>query len=149
MIWLLKSSNAYILPAAADSAARLVDEINKEVISKNCAPFADCMSEINNTQVDNAKDLNVLIHMYNLQEYTDNDSRTSAGLWQYYRDESQAVIPDSESFKSKARIRGSIPAVGNIRDVEIAVPLKYLSNFWGTLEVLLINFKINLILTYF
>ena len=56
-------------------------------------------------------------------------------------------IAQSESFKSKIKITGKIPAAGNTKDVEIIVPLKYLSNFWRTLEMPLINCEVNLILT--
>ena len=57
------------------------------MIIKNCAPFTDCISEINNTQVDNVKHIGVLIPKYNLTEYSDNYSKTSRSLWQYYSDE--------------------------------------------------------------
>ena len=60
---------------------------NKEVIFKNCAPFTDCMSKINNTQVDNAKDIHIVMLMYNLIEYSNNYSETCGSLWQYCRDE--------------------------------------------------------------
>ena len=53
---------------------------NKEVIFKNCAPFTDCMSKINNTQVDNAKDIHIVMLMYNLIEYSNNYSETCGSL---------------------------------------------------------------------
>ena len=56
---------------------------NKKVIFENCAPFTNCISEINNTQTDNAKDTGIVMHMYNLIEYSDNYSKTFGGLWQY------------------------------------------------------------------
>ena len=83
--------------------------------------------------------------MYNLIEYSDNYAKTS---WQYYRDEANDNLVDSESFKSKIKITGKTPAGGNEKDVEIMVLLKYLSYFWRTLEMLLINFEVNLILTW-
>ena len=86
--------------------------------------------------------------MYNLIEYSNNYSKTSGSLWQYYRDDPNNNITQSESFKFKIKITGKTPAAGNTKDVEIAVPLKYLSNFWRTLEMLLINCEINLILTW-
>ena len=52
---------------------------------KNCAPFTDCISEINNNQIDNAKYVDVVTPMYNLIEYSDNYLKTSVRLWQYYR----------------------------------------------------------------
>ena len=85
--------------------------------------------------------------MYNLIEYSDNYSKTSGSLWQYYKDGLNDNI-QSESFKSKIKITGETLAAGNTKDVEIIVPLKYLSNFWRTLEMPLINCEVNLILTW-
>ena len=82
--------------------------------------------------------------MYNLIEYSDNYSKTSGNLCQYYRDDPNDNIVQSESFKYKIKITGKIPATDNIKDFKIAVPLKYLSNFWKTLKMLLINCEISL-----
>ena len=84
--------------------------------------------------------------MYNLIEYSDNYSKTSGSLWQYYKDEPNDNIADSESFKSKVKVTGKTPAAGNTNDIEVIVPLKYLSNFWRTLEMSLINFAVNIFL---
>ena len=86
--------------------------------------------------------------MYNLIEYSDNYSKKSGGLWQYYKKEPNDNLANSESFKSKVKITGNTPAGGNTKDVKIIVPLKYLSNFWRTLEMPLINCEVNLILTW-
>ena len=86
--------------------------------------------------------------MYNLIEYSDNYSKTSGSLWQYYKDDPNDNITQSESFKSKIKITGKTPAAGNTKNVEIAVTLKYFSNFWRTLEMPLINCEVNLILTW-
>ena len=84
-------SNPYILvsatitvpnTAAAEAAASNI----KNITIKNCAPFANCISEINNTQIDNAKDIDIIMPMYNLIECSDNYSKTSRSLWHYYRD---------------------------------------------------------------
>ena len=149
-------SNAYILVKGtititgegADVAARQADERDKCVAFKNCAPFINCISEINNTQVDNAKDIDIVMPMYNLIEYSDNYAKTTGSLWQYFRDEPNNNLADSESFKSKIKITGKNPNDDNEKDVEIMVPLKYLSNFWITLEMPLINCEVNLILTW-
>ena len=85
--------------------------------------------------------------MYNLIEYSDNYSKTSGSLWQYYKDEPNDNLEDSESFKSKVKITVRTPDNGNTKDVEIIVPLQYLSKFWRTLEMPLINCEVNLILT--
>ena len=82
--------------------------------------------------------------MYNLIEYSDNYSKTYGSLWQYYKDEPNDNIADTESFKSKVKITGKTPDDGNTKDVEIIVPLKYFSNFWRTLEMRLINCEVNL-----
>ena len=133
--------------AGDNAAARQADERDKGVAFKNCAPFTNCISEINDTQIDDAKDIDILMLMYNLIEYSDNYLKTSGSLWQYYRDEPNNNLADSETFKSKIKITGKTPAAGNEKYVKIMVPLKYLSNFWRTLEIPLINCKVNLILT--
>ena len=149
-------SDAYILVKGmitingrgADAAARQADERDKGVAFKNCAPFINCIGEINNTQIDNAKDIDIVMPMYNIIEYSDNYAKTSGSLWQYFRDEPDDDLEDSESFKSKIKITGKTPDDDNEKDVEIMVPLKYLSNFWRTLEMPLINCEVNLILTW-
>ena len=69
-------------------------------------------------------------------------------MWHYYRDEPNDNLADSESFKSKIKISGKSPNNVKVKDFEIMVPLKYLSNFWRTPEMPLINFEVNLILTW-
>ena len=92
----------------ADAAARQADQRDKGVAFKNCAPFTNCISEINNAQVDTAKDIDIVMPMYNLIEYSDNYGKSSGALWQYYRDESNDNLADSESFKSKIKVTGKI-----------------------------------------
>ena len=146
-------SGAYILAKetitiTGDVAAKQGDEKNKGVIFKNCAPFTKCISRINGTDIHNAQDIDIVMPMYNLIEYSDNYAKTSGSLYQYYRDDPNDNITQSESFKSKIKITGKTPAAGNTKDVEIIVPLKYLSNFWRTLEMPLINCEVELILTW-
>ena len=146
--YILVKGTITITGAGDDDAAKRLDERNKGVIFKNCAPFTKCISRINNTDIDNAQDIDIVMPMYNLIEYSDNYSKTSGSLWQYYKDEPNDNIADSESFKSKVKITGKTPADGNTKDVEIIVPLKYLSNFWRSLEMSLINCEVYLILTW-
>ena len=80
---LVKGSITVNNTAAADAGA---NNTNKKVIFKKCAPFINCISEVNNTQVDNAKGVNIVMPMYNLIEYSDNYSKTSGSLWQYCKD---------------------------------------------------------------
>ena len=90
---------------------------DKGVALKNCAPFTICISEINNTQIDNCKDIDIIMPMYNLIECSDNYAKTSGSLWQYYRDEPNDNLADFGSFKSKIKITGKNPDDGNEKDV--------------------------------
>ena len=146
--YILVKGTITITGAGNDDAAKRLDERNKGVIFKNCAPFTKCISRINNTDIDNAQDIDIVMPMYNLIEYSDNYSKTLRSLWQYYNGDPNDNITRSESFKSKIKITEKASAEGNTKDVEIIVPLKYLSNFWRTLEMLLINCEVNLILTW-
>ena len=151
--YILVRGKITIVGAGNDAAARQADERNKGVVFKNFAPFINCISEINNTQIDNAKDIDIVMPIYNLIEYSDNYAKTTGSLWQYFRDElvdddDDDDIGDSKSFKSKTKITGKTPNDDNEKDVEIMVPLKYLSTFWRTLEMPLINCEVNLILTW-
>ena len=101
--------------ARNDDAARRADEGNRGVIFKNCVPFINCKIEINNTEIDNAKDIDIAIPNYNLIEYSDNYSKTSGGLWQYCKDGPNDNLPDSESFKSKLKIKRNTLAGGNTK----------------------------------
>ena len=97
-------SDAYILVsgtiittgAGTDGAAKRFNERNKRVTFENCAPFADCISEINNTQIDNTKYIDVVMPVYNLMEYSDNYSKTSGSLRQYYIDDPNDDITQSK-----------------------------------------------------
>ena len=146
--YILVKGKITITGAGADAAARQADERDKGVAFKNCAPFINWISEMNNTQVDNAEDIDIVMPMYNLIEYSDNYAKTSGSLWQYFQDELDNDLENSESFKFKIKITGKTLNNGNEKDVEIMVPLKYLSNVWRTLEMPLINCEVNLILTW-
>ena len=125
--YILAKGKVTITGAGDDAAARQADEREKDVAFKNCAPFTNCISEINNTQIDNCKDIDIIIPLYNLLEYSNNYAKASGSLWQYYRNEPSDNLADSESFKSKIKITGKTP--NNETDAEIMIPLKYLSNF--------------------
>ena len=103
------------------------------------------------------KKFNIVMPMYNLIEHSDNYSKTSGRLWQYCKDipaldNNNAIVNFTESnltdsFNVKVKMTGQTGDDGT-KNVEIMVPLKYLSNFWRTLEMPLINCGINLILTW-
>ena len=76
--------------------------------------------------------------MYNLIQNSNNCWKTSGSLWQYCRDEPDHTIADSNSFKFKSRILNNTDNTGTAYK-EIAVPLKYVSNFWRTVEMPLFN----------
>ena len=90
----------------------------------------------------NAQNIDIVMPMFNLIEYSDNYSKTSESLWQYYKDDPNDNITQSESFKSKMNITRKTPATGNTKDVEIIVQLKYLNNFWITLDFLSVNCEV-------
>ena len=113
-------SNAYIVVkgiATVSADERDRDEMNRQVILKNNAPFISCISKINGVLVENAEDLDTAMPMYNLHEYSKNYSKTSASLWNYYRDGLTDETNDnngpnknlinSKSFKCKTSITGS------------------------------------------
>ena len=125
---------------------------NTRLALKNCAPFTKCNLEINDEHVDTAENLDITMPMYNLIEYSDNYQDSSATLYQYKRDEppeanaiNDLTTDISSSFKYKVDLLGNPVLDGNIakRSVKVVVPLKYLSNFFRSLEMPLINCKIN------
>ena len=112
--------------------------------------------KINNTLIDNAEDVDIVMPMCILIEYSKNYSKPSGSLWSYYRDEPNSraegninfSIKDSKSFDYKASITGKLENNDVKKDVEIVVSLKYLSNFWRALDMPLINCAVSLILTW-
>ena len=124
------------------------NKINKNLIFKNNAPFGSCISKLNNTFLENAENIDIVMPMYNLLEYSDNFSITSGSLWNYYRDSNYRVNNDktltSKSFEYKTKIIRSAPVYSNILDTEAVVPLKHFSNFWRSLDFPLINSEAEL-----
>ena len=143
---ILVKGNIIVNSTTADGAD--ANNTNKKVILKNCAPFTHCISKINNTQIDNAEYIDIVMPMYNVIEYSDNYSKISGSLWQYCK-ELPAIDDDgdivdfnganaTDSFNFKTKITGQTNNNGII-NVEIMVPLTYLSNLWRTFEMPLIN----------
>ena len=118
----------------------------------------------NSTFIDNAEDLDIVIAMYSLLKYNENYSMTSGSLWNYYRDEindpaneysdannnraNNNKTTTSKSFEYKTKIAGRTPNDNNILDAEIIFPLKYLGNFWRSLNFSLINCEMELDLSW-
>ena len=125
---------------------------NIDVAFKSCAPFSTCKIETNDVFSDEANHIYIAMPMYNLIEYSENYSDTSESLWQFKRDEASANNADlttnnTKSFEYKAVLVGKTADAANnnsfVKNTKIIVPLKYLSNFWRSLEMLLINWKIH------
>ena len=146
-------SDAYILVIGDIKATG--GDTNTRVAFKNCAPFTKCITHINDEDIDGANNIDIIMPMNNLIEYSYNYSDTSGSLWQFKRDESPVTnagnpdnnsVDNSTSFKYKSSSIGESTTVdGNrvFKNVKIAVPLKYLSNFWISLEMPFINCKIH------
>ena len=131
--------------AGADPQKKQPLDPATQVVFKNYAPFENCRAEINDTFVDYAN----FVNMYNLIEYSESYADTSGSLWNFKRDEiynNANVTNDNNppSFKYKASLIGNTENNGTTKGVKIAVPLKYLRNSWRSLEMRLINCKIEL-----
>ena len=152
-------AEAYIL---VDGTIRATNAVNATRLAlKNCAPFTKCNLEINDEHVDTAENLDIVMPMYNLIEYSDNYQDSSATLYQYKRDKPPEDDPfadltanNSNSLKYKIKLLGNVTEVAGAHagvrrlNVKVVVPLKYLSNFFRSLEMPLINCKIKLSLTW-
>ena len=149
--------------AAANATATNTENNNvfgeKKLFFKNNVPFINCISKFNGVQIDNSEDLDFVMPMYNLLEYSKIYRKTIENLWNYYRDEPNSgingginySIMGSKSFDYKANFIEDGVTHNNLtkNDVKIVVPLKYLNNFWRSLNIPLINCEIELILTWF
>ena len=165
-------SNAYIVVKGNITVTNSNNAKRKKAVTfKNNVPFTNCITKINDIKIDNAEDLDVVMPMYNLLEYSKNYKKTTGSLWNYYRDQpSDPLSTNSECVKYKASITGStynvdltiigeggnpIPnlnydakRVGR-NETEVVVPLKHLSDFWRTLDIPLINCEVEIILTWY
>ena len=138
---------------------QMIMRLVKKLVFRNNALFINCISKINGVKIDNAEDLDVVIPMYNLLEYSKNYLKTTGSLCNYYRGEPNSgvngginySIMDSKSFDYKVNFIKNGVTQGNLtkNDVKIVVPLTYLSNFWRSLNIPLINCETELILTWF
>ena len=150
---------AYIL---VDGIIRATNAVNATRLAlKNCVPFTKCNLEINDEHVHTAENLDIVMSMYNLIEYSDNYQDSSATLHQYKRDElpeadavADLTANNSDCLKYKIKLLGNVTEVAGdaagVRrlNVKVVVPLKYLSNFFRSLEMPLINCNIKLNLTW-
>ena len=152
------------------------DRQNRPLILKNNAPFISCITRINGKLIEDADDLDIVMPMYNLLEYSKNYRKTIGSLYNYYRDElsndndndnfGNIKVVNSKAFKYKNKIIGNtynvnstiLNPAGNARinnpnyvannsgkkSIELAIPLKYLGNFWRALNIPLISYEVSL-----
>ena len=167
-------SDAYILvkctitvtaPGLNNNANNIRVKRNGPLILENNVPFVSCITTINGELIEDADDLDIVIPMYNLLEYSKNYRKTVGSLYNYYRDEltnddnddnfANKNVVNSEAFKYKNKITGNTYNVdagaqgydvnkNGTQKVELAIPLKYLGNFWRALNIPLIGCEVSL-----
>ena len=167
-------SDAYILVkgtitvtalGANNDADNIGDKRSRPLILKSNAPFVSCITRINGELIEDADDLDILMPMYNLLEYSKNYRKTIGSLYDYYRDElsddaddnnfDNIKVVNSNTFKYKNKITGNTYDVdagvqgydvnkNGTQEVELAIPLKYLDNFWRALNIPLISCEVSL-----
>ena len=153
-------SDAYIFIKGTVTVNGVLNEAENEILGRNTplilqnnAPFVSCMTKINNEFIEDADDLDIVIPMYNLLEYSKNYRKTIGSLYNYYRDElsddnnpnsfPNTNVVNSNAFEYKNKITGNTNNQGT-KDVELAIPLKYLGNFWRALNIPLVSCEIFL-----
>ena len=141
-------SEAYVLVPGNIAVLGANNNNNIKVAFKDCAPIRRCRTEVNQTFIDEAEHINTAMPMYNFIEYGDNYSDTSGRLWEFKRDEIEGdvdlTVDGNHIPNSSSSFRYKSSVITKRNCVKIAVPLKYLSNFWRSLEMLLINCKVEL-----
>ena len=162
-------SNAYILvegtiivtaPGDNNNANNIRDKRNRPLILKNNAPFVSCITRINGELIEDADDLDIVMPMYNLLEYSKNYRKTIGSLYNSYRDElggntnNNDNTVNSDTFRYKNKITGNTYNVAagaegytadknGTNDIKLAIPLKYLGNFWRALNIPLISCEVS------
>ena len=123
---------------------------NKSVEFKNNAPFINCISKINDVNIDNAEDLDIVMPTYNLLEYSENYRNTTGSFWNYYRDEPRNPLScNFECFKYKTNIIWKTLEVNDsLANTKVVIQLKHLSNFWKSLNIPIINCEVEFVLTW-
>ena len=165
-------SDAYILvkgtitvtaPGINNNANNIRDKRNRPLILKINVPFVSCI--INGELIEDADDLDIVMPIYNLLEFSKNYRKTIVSLYNYYRDElsddaddnnfGNIKVVNSNAFKYKNKIIGNKYNVNadddgydvnknGTQEVELDIPLKYLGNFWRALNIPLISCEVSL-----
>ena len=163
-------SDAYILvegtiivaaPGDNNNVNNIRNKRNRPLILKNNAPFVSCIATINGELIEDADDLDIVMPMYNSLEYSKNYRKTIGSLYNYYRDElggnanNNDNTVNSDTFRYKNKITGNTYNVAagaedytanknGTNDIKLAIPLKYLDNFWRALNIPLISCEVSL-----
>ena len=162
---LVKGTTTVTAPGVNNNANNIRDKRNRPVILKNNAPFVSCITRINGELIEDADDLDIVMSMYNLLEYSKSYRKTIGSLYNYYRDElsddaddnnfDNIKVVNSNTFKYKNKIIGNMYNVNagadgydvnenGTQEAELAIPLKYLGNFWRALNIPLISCGVSL-----
>ena len=162
---LVKGTTTVTAPGANNNANNIRDKRNRPVILKNNSPFVSCITRINGELIEDNDDLDIVMSMYNLLEYSKNYRKTIGSLYNYYRDElsddaddndlDNIKVVNSNTFKYKNKITGNTYNVDagaqgydvnkNVtQEVELAIPLKYIGNFWRVLNIPLSSCEVSL-----
>ena len=161
---LVKGTITVTAPGANNGVNNIRDKKDRSLILKNNAPFVSCITRINGELIEDADDLDIVMPTYNLLEYSKNYRKTIGSLYNYYRDEltnddndnfANINVVNSEAFKYKNKITGNTYNVNAGADgydvnkngtqkAELAIPLKYLGNFWRALNIPLISCEVSL-----
>ena len=159
---LVKSAITVTTPGDNNIRDNIRDKRNRPLILKNNPPFVSCITRINGELIEDADDLNIVMPMYNLLEYSKNVRKTIGSLYNYYRDEltnddkdnfANINVVNSKAFKYKNKITGNTYNVdaaaegydvnkNGTQKIELAIPLKYLDNFWRALNIPLISCEV-------
>ena len=144
-------SDAYIIVKGNVTINGIVNGAENEILRRNRplnlkinAPFVSCMTKINNEFIEDADDLDIVMPMYNLLQYSKNYRKTIGSLYNHYRDElsddnnpnnfPNTNVVNSNAFEYKNKITSNTNNQGT-KDLELAIPLKYLGNFWRALNI--------------
>ena len=166
---LVKSTITVTAPGVNNNADNITDKRNRPLILKSNAPFVSCITRINGELIEDADDLDIVMSMYNLLEYSKNYRKTIGLLCNYYRDElsddaddnnfENINVVNSNTFKYKNKVTGNTYNVNagvqgydvdknGMQEVELTIPLKYLGNFWRALNIPLISCEVSLALKW-
>ena len=162
---LVKGTITVTAPGVNNNADNIRDKRNRLLILKNNAPFISCITRINGELIEDADDLDIVMSTYNLLEYSIDYRKAIGSLYNYYRDElsddaddnnfDNIKVINSNTFKYKNKIIGNTYDVdagpqgydvnkNGTQEVKLAIPLKYLGNFWRALNIPLISCEVSL-----